>query len=141
MKTTKPATPKRARDSAPPPRAATPASVDEYIASFPENVRDKLTELRAIIRSVIPEAKECFSYGIPTYDIHGHVVHFAGYKGHVGFYPTPNGIEAFADELAPYARSKGTVRFPLDQPLPKALIVKIVKFRKAEDAKRKQARA
>lgn len=117
--------------------AASPASVDDYIGSFPENVREKLTELRAIIRSVIPEATECFSYGIPTYDIKGHVVHFAGYKGHVGFYPTPNGIEAFADELAPYKCSKGTAQFPLDKPLPKALIVKIVKFRKAEDAKRK----
>lgn len=118
------------------PKPSPPASVDEYIASFPEDVREKLTELRAIIRSVIPEAKECFSYGIPTYDINGHVVHFAGYKGHVGLYPTSSGIANFADELAAYQCSKGTVRFPLDKPLPKTLIVKIVKFRKAEDARR-----
>lgn len=128
-------TPSRAKPPSKPP-AKPPASVDEYVDSFPENVREKLSELRAIIRSVIPEATECFSYGIPTYDINGHVVHFAGYKGHVGFYPTSSGIAKFAKELAPYECSKGTVRFPLDEPLPKALIVKIVKFRKAEDARR-----
>lgn len=114
-----------------------PVSVDAYIDSFPENVREKLIELRSIIRSVIPEAKECFSYGIPTYDINGHVVHFAGYAKHIGFYPSPSGIEKFAGELSAYKCSKGTVQFPIDGKLPKTLIVKIVKFRKEEDAKGK----
>lgn len=114
-----------------------PVSVDAYIDSFPENAREKLSELRSIIRSVIPEATECFSYGIPTYDINGHVVHFAGYTKHIGFYPTPSGIAKFGDELSAYKCSKGTVQFPIDGKLPKTLIVKIVKFRKEEDAKGK----
>ena len=113
-------------------------SVEEYIESFPDNVRQKLRELRNIIRSILPEAREVFSYGIPTYDIHGHVVHFAGYKNHIGFYPAPSGIDNFTEQLAPYKFSKGTIRFPLDKPLPTELIIAMVKFRKEEDARKKQ---
>lgn len=111
-------------------------TIEEYINSFPENVRQKLIELRQIIQSVLPESKEVFSYGIPTYDINGHVVHFAGYKNHIGFYPTASGIDTFKSELGKYECSKGTVRFPLDEPLPKELIIKIVNFRKTEDSKK-----
>jgi uncharacterized protein YdhG (YjbR/CyaY superfamily) len=111
-------------------------TVEKYIDTFPENVRRKLIELRQIIKSVLPESKEVFSYGIPTYDINGHVVHFAGYKNHIGFYPTSSGIDKFKTELEKYKCSKGTVRFSIDEPLPKELLIKIIQFRKDEDGKK-----
>lgn len=111
-------------------------SVDEYINSFPENVKKRMLELRKIIKTTIPEAKEVFSYGIPTYDINGHVVHFGGYKTHIGFYPTSSGIDNFKEELKHYKCSKGTIKFPLDESLPEELIIKIIIFRKGEDSKK-----
>ena len=114
-------------------------TIDEYIATFPKNVRDVLEELRRVIKDSAPNAEETISYGIPTFDLDGrHLVHFAAYKNHVGFYPTSQGIEAFKKELSVFKTSKGTVQFPLDKPIPFDLVRKIVKFRvKENEAKKK----
>jgi uncharacterized protein YdhG (YjbR/CyaY superfamily) len=112
-------------------------SVDEYIAGFPPATAGLLREVRALIRSVAPGATETISYGIPTFDLERmHLVHFAGYRGHIGLYPAPSGIAAFRDELEPYSPAKGSVRFPLDRPLPTHLIGRIVAFRVAEVSSR-----
>jgi len=109
------------------------STIDEYIAEFAPETQAVLTELRHFIRELAPDATETISYAIPTFDLNGkHLVHFAGYKHHIGFYPTPNGMEAFAEDLAPYKAGKGSAQFPLGQPLPKDLIRKIVEFRVAE---------
>lgn len=109
------------------------AAVDEYIAQSPSQTRAALQQLRELIRGVIPEATETISYGIPTFDMAGkHVVHFGGFAKHAGLYPTPSGMEEFADELSPYVRGKGSVRFELDTPLPADLIRRIVAYRAAE---------
>lgn len=109
---------------------STAKSIDEYIAEFPPEVRVQLEEMRALIRATAPEASETISYAIPTFDLNGkHVVHFAGFKNHVGFFPTGSGVGAFEDELAPYVHSKGAIHFPLGQPLPADLIRRIVRFR------------
>jgi len=105
-------------------------TIDEYISEFPPETQEVLGELRAFIRQLAPEASETISYAIPTFDLNGkHLVHFAGYAHHVGFYPTPNGMEAFAEDLEPYKRGKGSAQFPLGQPLPLDLIRRIVEFR------------
>jgi uncharacterized protein YdhG (YjbR/CyaY superfamily) len=105
-------------------------SIDEYIAEFPDETRELLEEMRTLIRSVAPDATETISYAIPTFDLNGkHLVHFAGFKKHIGFYPVPSGIEAFKDELAPYKSGKGSAQFPLAEPLPADLIRRIVEFR------------
>ena len=114
-------------------------TIDEYIASFPRNVRDILEELRKVISESAPEAEETMSYGIPTFDLNGrHLVHFAAYKNHVGFYPTSSGIEAFKKELSAFKTSRGTVQFPIDKPIPFDLVKKIVKFRVKENESRKR---
>lgn len=108
-------------------------SIDEYIAEFPDETRELLGEMRTLIRSVAPDATETISYAIPTFDLYGkHLVHFAGFKKHIGFYPVPSGIEAFKDELAPYKSGKGSAQFPLAEPLPADLIRRIVEFRVRE---------
>ena len=108
-------------------------TIDEYIATFPRNVQDILDELRRIIRESAPKSEETISYGIPTFDLNGkHLVHFAAYKNHIGFYPTSSGITRFKKELSRYALSKGTVRFPINEPIPFDLIRKIVKYRVKE---------
>ena len=109
------------------------STIDEYIADFPNDVQKKLQQMRAVIRKAIPKAEEAIKYGIPTYVLNGNVVHFGGYKSHIGFYPAPRGIEAFKKELSVYEGSKGTIKFPLDKPLPTALIAKIAKFRAAQN--------
>jgi uncharacterized protein YdhG (YjbR/CyaY superfamily) len=112
---------------------STARSIDEYIAEFPPETQKVLEELRALIKATAPDATETISYAIPTFDLNGkHLVHFGGYKKHIGFYPTSAGTEAFQEELQPYKRSKGTVQFPLDQPMPTDLIRRIVEFRIAE---------
>ena len=114
-------------------------TMDEYIAQFPKNVRDVLEELRRVIRESAPDAEETISYGIPTFDLNGkHLVHFAAYKNHVGFYPTSSGIIVFKKELSPFNTSKGTVQFPLDKPIPFDLVKKIVKFRAKENESKKK---
>lgn len=110
-------------------------SIDEYIATFPEEIQKILKELRATIKVSAPDAEEKFSYGIPTFTLNGNLVHFAAFKTHIGFYPAPSGIEAFKDELSSYKSAKGSVQFPINKPLPLKLISKIVKFRVAENIK------
>jgi uncharacterized protein YdhG (YjbR/CyaY superfamily) len=105
------------------------ANIDGYIAAFPEDVQKKLQEIRATIKKAAPEAEETISYAIPTFKLNGNLVHFAAFKNHIGFYPTPTAIEAFRKELSVYESAKGSVQFPLNEPLPHALITKIVKFR------------
>ena len=109
-------------------------SVDEYIAGFPPETQKVLEELRGLIRTSAPDATETISYAIPTFDLNGrHLVHFAGFRMHVGFYPTGSGVEAFREELKPYKSGKGSVQFPLGQPLPTDLIRRIVEFRVDEN--------
>jgi uncharacterized protein YdhG (YjbR/CyaY superfamily) len=115
----------------------TAGSIDEYIAGFPPETQDVLQELRALIRATAPAATETISYAIPTFDLNGrHLVHFAGYAKHIGFYPVPSGVEAFEEELKPYKRGKGSVQFPLGRPLPTDLIRRIVEFRVRENTGR-----
>lgn len=109
------------------------ANIDAYIAGFPPDTQNKLRELRELIRSVAPGATETISYAIPTFDFDGqHLVHFAGYAKHIGFYPAPSAVAAFQDELKSYKYAKGSVQFPLGQPLPVDLIRRMVEFRVAE---------
>src|SRR5438270_10268173 len=109
---------------------STASSIDEYIAEFPPESQRVLKEMRALVRLSAPDATETISYAIPTFDLNGkHLVHFAGYKNHVGFYPTGSGIEAFKEEIKQYKSSAGAVQFPLGEPLPKDLIRRIVEFR------------
>ena len=113
-------------------------TIDEYINTFPEDVRTILNQLWQTIKESAPEAEETINYQIPTFTLHGNLVHFAAFKDHIGFYPTPTGIEAFKKELAPYKGAKDSVQFPIDQPLPLPLIRKIVKFRVKENLERKE---
>jgi len=114
-------------------------SIDEYIAAFPPGIQEKLRALRAAIHAAAPEASEKISYQMPTFYLNGNLVHFAAFKNHIGFYPAPRGIDAFAAELAQYPGSKGAVRFPLDQPLPLDLVTRIVQFRAAENLQKKKS--
>jgi uncharacterized protein YdhG (YjbR/CyaY superfamily) len=103
--------------------------IDSYIASFPKETQVILEQLREAIRKAAPEAKETINYGMPTFTLKGNLVHFAAFKNHIGFYPTPAGIEEFKKELSVYKGAKGSVQFPIEDPLPLELITKIVKFR------------
>ena len=115
---------------------STATSIDAYIAGFPAATQAVLEELRAVIRAAAPGATETISYAIPTYDLGGrHLVHFAGYAKHVGFYPVPSGIEAFKEELAPYRKGKGSAQFPLGRPLPADLVRRIVECRVEENTR------
>jgi len=116
-------------------------SVDEYIARFPPETRKVLDELRALIRASAPAATETISYAIPTFDLNGHLVHFAGFRKHIGFYPTGSGVEAFKEELRPYKSGRGSVQFPLGQPMPADLIRRIVEFRVEENTGKASGRA
>lgn len=115
---------------------APPATVNDYIAAQPAELQPLLEQVRATIRKAAPDAEEVISYGMPAYKQHQVLVYFAGYKKHIGFYPTGSGIEAFKDKFTDYKWSKGAVQFPLDAPLPLALITKMVKFRMKDDAQR-----
>jgi uncharacterized protein YdhG (YjbR/CyaY superfamily) len=111
----------------------TAKSVDEYIAAFTPATQKVLEQVRSTIRAAAPGAVETISYSMPTFDLHGrHLVHFAGYARHLGLYPMPSAIEAFGAELAVYHTAKGSIQFPLDRPLPEALIRRIVEFRVGE---------
>ncbi len=113
---------------------STANSIDEYIAEFPPETQKVLEDLRTLIKASAPGATETISYAIPTFDLNGrHLVHFAGYKNHIGFYPVPSGLEAFKADLMPYKQGKGSVQFPLGQPLPEDLIRRIVEFRVQEN--------
>jgi uncharacterized protein YdhG (YjbR/CyaY superfamily) len=116
-------------------------TIDEYIAICPAEVQGLLQELRAIIKAAAPEARETISYQMPAFAQNGILVYFAASKNHIGFYPTGSGVEAFKDELSAYPGSKGTVRFPLDKPLPAQLVTRIVKFRVAENVKKAEIKS
>ena len=114
--------------------------IDDYIATFPKDTQTVLKKLRATIRKAAPKAEETINYQIPTFTLQGNLVHFAAFKNHIGFYPTPSGIEKFKEELSAYEGAKGSVKFPLDKPMPYALITKIVKFRVKENLERAEAK-
>jgi uncharacterized protein YdhG (YjbR/CyaY superfamily) len=103
------------------------ASIDEFIASYPTRVQAVLRTLRRVIKAAAPEAGEKISYGIPTFTLHGNLIHFSAYEKHVGLYPGSGPVREFAAQLKKYETAKGTIRFPIDKPLPLALIRKIVK--------------
>jgi len=111
----------------------TVTTIDEYIAGFPPEVREILEQVRKTIHAAAPQAEETISYSIPTFTLQGNLVHFAGFKNHIGFYPVPSGLDAFKDELANYKCGKGSVQFPLKQAMPLDLITRIVKFRVQEN--------
>jgi len=112
------------------------ATIDEYIAMFPQDMQEILTEMRETIQKAAPTAKEAISYAIPTFKLNGNLVHFAAFKNHIGFYPGgPSAIEAFKEELSSYKQGRGSVQFPLDKPIPFDLVKKIVKFRVKQNQK------
>jgi uncharacterized protein YdhG (YjbR/CyaY superfamily) len=113
-------------------------TIDEYISTFPEEVQRILQELRQTIQEAAPEAEETINYQMPTFTLNGNLVHFAAFKNHIGFYPTPSGIEAFEKELSRYKGAKGSVQIPIDEPLPLPLIRRIVEYRVRENLERKQ---
>ncbi len=113
-------------------------TIDEYIDSAPKEVQAVLNEIRATIKAAAPEATERIAYGMPTFFLNGNLIHFAAHKNHIGFYPTPSGIEKFKKELSKYEGAKGSVQFPLDKPMPLQLISKIVKFRVEENQQKKK---
>lgn len=111
-------------------------NIDDYISNFPVNVQSILKQLRLTISNVAPNAKETISYQMPTFTLHGNLVHFAAHKNHIGLYPNPSGIEAFKNELELYKTSKGAIQFPIDKPLPLDIISKIIAFRVEENIKK-----
>ena len=113
-------------------------SIDEYIAAYPKDVQEILEKMRQTIKRAAPEAIEAIAYGIPTFKLNGNLVHFGGYAHHIGFYPAPRGIEAFKEELKKYLGGKGTVKFPLDKPIPFDLVSGIVEFRVKENTAKKK---
>ena len=118
-----------------------PDNIDEYIAAFPQDIQERLQAIRAIVREAAPDAEETIKYQMPTFMLKGNLVHFAAFKNHIGLYPTPSGIEAFQKELSVYKGAKGSIQFPLDQPLPLELIGKIVRFRAAENLEKAAAKS
>lgn len=110
-------------------------NIDEYIAGYPKEIQSMLQQIRTTIQKLAPRAEEAIKYAIPTFVLDGrNLVHFAAFKNHIGFYPTPTGIESFQKELSRYKQGKGSVQFPLDEPMPLALISKIVKFNMVRNA-------
>jgi uncharacterized protein YdhG (YjbR/CyaY superfamily) len=107
-------------------------AIDEYILKFPPETQKILNQIRDVIKLAAPEATETFSYQMPTFKLKENLVHFAAYKHHIGFYPTPSGIKAFKNEISGYKWAKGSVQFPIDKEIPYELISKIVKFRVQE---------
>ncbi len=120
-------------------RGTAPKNVAEYIGEFSEEIRCRLERMREIIRQEAPEAAESISYGMPAYKLYGKpLVYIAGYAGHVGFYATPTGHQAFAEELSRYKHGKGSVQFPHDRPLPEDLVIRMVRFRVNDQARLKK---
>jgi uncharacterized protein YdhG (YjbR/CyaY superfamily) len=115
------------------------ADTDEYIATFPEDIQEKLRGIRAAIRNAVPDAEEAIRYGMPTFRLSGsNLFHFAAFRDHLGFFPTPSGVEKFLKELSSYQTSKGTIQFPLDKPVPYDLVERIARFRAEETRKKKK---
>jgi uncharacterized protein YdhG (YjbR/CyaY superfamily) len=118
-----------------------PKTIDEYIAGFPPDVQEILEKVRMTIRKAAPEAEETINYQMPTFTLYGNLVHFAAYQHHIGFYPTPTGIEEFKNELSSYKGAKGSVQFPFDRPIPYDLIGRIVEFRVKENLQKAEAKS
>ncbi|GAA4468320.1 DUF1801 domain-containing protein [Nemorincola caseinilytica] len=118
-----------------------PANVDAYIASFPPEVQAVLQQVRATVQKAAPAAEETIKYDMPTYVLNGNLVYFAGYKNHIGFYPAPVNDEAFKEVLSKYKTGRGSVQFPLSQPMPLQLITRIVKQRIKQNAEKAKAKA
>jgi uncharacterized protein YdhG (YjbR/CyaY superfamily) len=114
-------------------RSAAPKTISDYIDGFPPDIQEILEKIRAVIRSEAAEAQETIRYQMPTFVLNGNLVHFAAFKNHIGFYPTPSGIETFQKEIGSYKSAKGSVQFPLDKPIPFDLVRKIVRFRVKEN--------
>ena len=123
------------------PGQAIPLNVDEYISTYPKDVQQVLLQLRALIKKAAPGATELISYGMPAYKLNGVLVYFAAHKNHIGFYATPTGHKAFIKDLAVYKSGKGSVQFPLNNPLPKALITRIVKFRVQQNSEKAKGKS
>jgi uncharacterized protein YdhG (YjbR/CyaY superfamily) len=117
-----------------------PENIDEYIAGCPPELQAKLQELRRVIRKAAPGAEERISYRMPAFILNGPLVYFAAQKNHIGFYPTPSGVETFMKDLSGYKISKGAIRFPVDKPLPVKLVNKIVRFRVKENSQAARSR-
>jgi uncharacterized protein YdhG (YjbR/CyaY superfamily) len=115
-------------------------TIDDYVRLFPVEVQKRLQSIRGLIRKLAPDAEEKISYQIPTFYLNGNLVHFAAFKNHIGFYPTPSGISSFEKELSKYKQGRGSVQFPLDQPVPMKLIERIVKFRLEKNRKKVTAK-
>lgn len=113
-------------------------TIDDYIKTFPKNTQKILETMRQTIRNAAPQAVEAISYQIPTFKLNGNLVHFAAYKNHIGFYPTSSGAKAFKKELSQYKGAKGSVQFPIDEPIPYDLVKKIVRFRLKENREKKK---
>jgi len=113
-------------------------NIDDYIANFPEDVQKVLEQVRVTIQKAAPQAEEAISYQMPTFKLNGNLVHFAAWKNHIGFYPTPSGTKEFQKEIAKYVFAKGSIQFPLNEPMPLALITKIVNFRVKENEGKKK---
>lgn len=108
-----------------------PATIDEYIASFPKSTQNLLQQVRDTIRKAAPQAEEAIKYAMPTFVLNGNLVHFAGYENHIGFYPAPVGMAEFKADLSKYKTGKGSVQFPIGQPMPLSLIARITRYRVA----------
>lgn len=121
-------------------KTSPPKTIDAYIATFPVNVQLLLEELRDTIKQVAPKADETISYQIPTFTLKGNLVHFAGFKNHIGFYPTPSAIKAFKSDLDGFEWAKGSIKFPIDKPLPLDLVRKMVAFRVNENMEIERAK-
>jgi len=111
-------------------------TIDGYIKTFPKDIQKILETVRQAIKKAAPEAEEAISYQMPTFKLNGNLVHFAAFKNHIGFYPTPSGTEKFKKEISVYRSGKGSIQFPIDKPMPLSLIKKIVKYRIRENSNR-----
>jgi uncharacterized protein YdhG (YjbR/CyaY superfamily) len=121
-------------------QSVTPNSIDEYISGFPDDIQEILERLRATIKKAAPQSVEVISYGMPAFRLNGMLVYFAARPNHIGFYPTPSGINAFKKELSMFKSAKGSVQFPIGEPLPLGLIRRITKFRVNENSKRSETK-
>lgn len=109
------------------------STIDEYISQYPPEIQEKLKQMRSVIKNTIPDSLEKISWNMPTFFIDkGSIVYFGAFKNHIGFFPTPSGVEKFKDELIDYKTSKGTIQFPYSKPIPETLVAKITKFRYLE---------
>ncbi len=118
----------------------TPKDIDEYIDGFPKDVQKILNKIRSTIEKAAPKAEEAISYQIPTFRLNGNLIHFAAYKNHIGLYPAPRAVEKFKKELERYGSSKGTIKFPLDEPIPYDLITKLVEFRVKQNSEKAKSK-